>query len=248
MGTNRKLQATPWPTGQGSYSDKTLAMEQVIQQLSTQGYVWFKGGSYQDAKYLRTQIGNVINQCNVRHRPSSNAILSGTKTIPAHTDHHRADFIQWYMHKPADDGGGMTMLWPGDEIIENFRNSYGWSVVEKNPMICKEHDVFNDGTVNHRVIDTKNCWPSIFRPDDYKWKIYYSFWLADFTEQTDDKRDLMELKFKLFQQSVESVSPLVGTLEEGDIFIFDNRRMLHGRNGFTDTERHLERWWIETFI
>lgn len=250
MKTNRKLQATPWPTGQGSYSDRSLAMEQVIQQLSTQGYVWFKGGSYEDAEYLRTQIGNVILKTDIKHKPGSNALLAGTKTIPAHSDHHRADFIQWYMHKPASDGGGTTMLWNSDDIVKQFEKSYGWSILRKNPMYCIEHDVFHDGITKYKVLDG-NCYPSIFRPQGYKWMLYYSFWLADFRnseEWSEEKVQLMEMKFKLFQQSVESVDPLVGNLEEGDIFIFDNRRMLHGRTGYSDTERHLERWWIETFI
>ncbi len=34
------------------------------------------------------------------------------------------------------------------------------------------------------------------------------------------------------------------TIPEGHMLIWDNHRMLHGRTGFSDSRRHLTRYWL----
>jgi alpha-ketoglutarate-dependent taurine dioxygenase len=75
------------------------------------------------------------------------------------------------------------------------------------------------------------------KDDNGKYRIYYSFWLAD--------KDVPSA-FHKFRTMVEATNPTKINLEPNDILVIDNRRILHARGAISeDSRRHLIRYWIE---
>lgn len=243
-GTQRNLVPVSLPSGWDEVSDV------VLEQMVSNGYVWFQGGSHELAMRLKTFLGEPVYETHVREKVDSKAMLSKKSAIGPHTDHHAVDFILWYVHDHCDTGGE-TLIYPIDDIIDKWYDVGGIQMYHPKyrNLKCKEHRVFEGDPGEHLVIQREGSVRTIFRNmetsivDMDPPLVYYSFWLADHQDDEDAKR-----WFKLFQMSIECTTPLRGHLKKGDIFIFDNRRNLHSRTEYFDSKRHLERHWIKAIL
>ena len=178
------------------------------------------------AKKLAQQIGNIIHTTEVIVRDSP-GMLTSTKGLSFHTDHHKADWIIWYCHKQTSEGGE-SILVDGIKVFDSLPNN------EKNSLErvrLFEHKIFEDDKESQAFIEDSGA----------DKKMYYSFWEQE--PVTENEKDALEL----FETSLHNAQHTRILLQPGDILAIDNRRILHGRTPITGTkDRHLTRHWINT--
>lgn len=82
--------------------------------------------------------------------------------------------------------------------------------------------------------------PLVSRKYD-KLKIYYSFWLLNKLHNTEQKEAL-----SAFQEQLSLAHKVKFKLQQNDILVIDNGRILHGRTAIVDdSRRFLKRYWIQ---
>lgn len=228
------------------------AKDLTIEAMQKYGYVWWEQGTHEQAMKLRDFLGHHVYTTDVKAKADSKAMLSKMDTIGPHTDHHDVDFVLWYVHQHCKQGGGETHLYRFDDVLDSCAEGPGslqWFHPKYRNLKCKEHKVFEGDPGEHLVVQRTGQKHSIFRNletnlvDVEKSLVYYSFWLADHQNDSDN-----QAWFKRLQEKIEQTVPSVGFLPKDSVFIFDNRLNLHARTAYHDSSRHLERHWIKAVL
>ena len=153
------------------------------------------------------------------------ALGRGLKSIPWHTDHHRADLIAWQCIEPPPVGG-LTLLCDGIAAIEDLKAEARETL---GAVMLQEHQVFRDDEGVHPLLTTV----------DGHTRLYCSLWLAGQCHFDATQRQALEA----FQRAIEAREAHGMQWQEGDVLVIDNRRMLHGRSAIEGHHR-LERYWL----
>ena len=191
--------------------------------LREKGYVLIKGSNPEEAVKYAKQLGKIICTTDVQIR-KSRGILTTTRGLTFHTDHHKADYILWFCHQQTSEGGESVLV----DAKEVFQ-----SMDEKDKEVLRsinlyEHKVFDNDPEYYPLIDNNN-------------DLYCSFFPYDDESLTDEAKSVLYKFYKLFHDH-DHVNI---TLQPNDILIIDNRRMCHGRTEIRGTKnRHLKRYWI----
>lgn len=190
--------------------------------LREKGYILIKGSNPEEAVKYAKQLGKIIWTTDVQIRKSK-GMLTSTRGLEFHTDHHHADYILWFCHQQTTEGGESVLV----DAKEVFQSMY-----KKDQEVLRSIKLYE-----HKIFDhDPECYPLIDCNDD----VYYSFWEYDKDLHEEDKSVLDKFSKLLHDHDHVNI-----TLQPNDILIINNRRMCHGRTEIRGTKnRHLKRYWI----
>ena len=192
--------------------------------LREKGYVLISGSNLDEAVEYAKQLGNIIWTTDVQIRKSK-GMLTSTRGLEFHTDHHHANYILWFCHQQTTLGGESVLV-DAKEVISQMS--------DLDREVLRSINLFE-----HKIFDhDPEYYPLINASGD----VYYSFWEYDKVLSANDRAVLDR-----FSKLLHAHNHINMTLQPNDILIINNRRMCHGRTEIRGTQnRHLKRYWIST--
>jgi hypothetical protein len=152
-------------------------------------------------------------------------MLTSTRGLEFHTDHHHANYILWFCHQQTTLGGESVLV-DAKEVISQMS--------DLDQEVLRSINLFE-----HKIFDHD---PEYYPLIDESGDVYYSFWEYDKVLSANDRAVLDRFSKLLHDHEHANM-----TLQPNDILIIDNRRMCHGRTEIRGTQnRHLKRYWINT--
>lgn len=194
-------------------------------ELLRDGYFHVKGLNTAAFESLVQELGEVIHRTSVVVNLTSRALVMSDEALDLHTDHQRARYIAWHCIKQTDQGGSSLLLDVG-ALFDLLNKDEQLRLAE---IRFATHRVF-DGDVDEQAFLTAGGEARRF---------YY----APFLVLPQYRDDPLLLRFR---QLVREATPSQIHLQDGDVLIVDNHRILHGRTAiFGSKDRRLERCWIQ---
>jgi len=155
--------------------------------------------------------------------------------LPPHTEWYEFDAIPpryvalWCIHGTRGSGGE-TLLADGYELLSRF-SAEEVEQLHRKPYRWTSNALKNLGR-------SQSCMhPALRRSSD---SIIVSFSTNDFAVDDDLSYNYHSRGLKFFDENCQPIK-----LVDNSLLIWDNWRMLHGRNGFTDRDRRLRRVLID---
>lgn len=207
-------------------ADLDAQVEAARLHLGAHGYAHVPQADDRTRHALAGSLGELLHVEQVRARPESRALVTSTRALGPHTDHHAARFILWTCLKQSK-AGGESILVDGLAVAHALPEAQR-EALER--VVLFEHRVFDGDADEHPML-----WH-----EGGRWRLYYSFWLAK-----DDMSGEPRAAFEAFSAALQIAPQIRLRLQPGDLLVVDNHRMLHGRTAI-DGERHLVRWWLGT--
>ena len=199
----------------------------VAARLAEAGHAFVAKQSKAGVEAILKSLGEVIYVTDVKVNPESRSLVTSSKALDFHTDHHKAKWILWHCLRQTDNGGEST-------LVDAAAAYWKLSASDQNALAqitLFEHKIFDDDEDRHPLVKMENGEP----------KFYYSFWLADKNLPPAQKKALFA-----FREAVASETPVIIRLEKGDVLVVNNRRILHGRCEIKGSrDRFLKRFWIQ---
>jgi alpha-ketoglutarate-dependent taurine dioxygenase len=201
-------------------------VHEAVARLREHGFVHLPRAGESVFRDLAASLGETIHRTQVVVRTDSKALVTSDRALAVHTDHPKADYVAWFCHRPAVDGGASVLV-DGWEALASIPSR----LTDKLERVAlKEHRVFPDDSGSHPLLSYRNGQPVL----------YYSFWLVEEPRE----REVLEAVCA-FREAVDRVPRRCLRLERGAVLVVDNRRILHGRTAIHGGPgRHLERLWI----
>ncbi|MDV7659592.1 TauD/TfdA family dioxygenase [Acinetobacter baumannii] len=239
--------------------DKTLDLDGYKLLLEKQGWAILPPEFVKDdPERALSGFGQTLLQFNgkktfeVQYRPGfDNLPYSQSKNgIGPHTEAPVYDppprFLALHCHVQAKCGGGQTQLADGFEFYNSLDEELKKIACEKSISFSATAQPGYSGKLEHSTCIISNIEKKpIFRFS------YNQFYYGDVnpsdctttvTPKTDDDACLMriaELGETFFNNNLISI-----LIPEKSILIWDNQRLMHARVHYTDTSRHLTRYWL----
>jgi hypothetical protein len=197
-----------------------------LNELHRKGYQVVKSISYEDSLNIVSMLGYVIQKQIIQEDKNSYVKLATNQEMNLHTDHPDAKYIMWYCESPADVGGESYVL-----PISHITNHMNHTDVTNLKDVYLSVPPLYKGTEprKHKLYDGS--------------KFYYADWLLTdkdvYTKKTIDS--LHRFQQLIYKLPIEKIF-----LNEKDILIIDNDKVLHGRASFQNITRcrKLIRHWI----
>ena len=204
-------------------------MNEWLKILKEEGFVYLKNKDENFLNEVLNHLGEIIMVTDVKINPKSRSLVTSTRALDFHTDHHKANFIVWYCLRQTDEGG--------ESIILDAEKVYQKLTKEEQEMLLDinlyEHKVFPD--------DSEST-PLVYYNGNGKRHFYYSFWLVN----EIDKGNKALIKFKEIIEASEFVKI---QMNPNDILIVNNHRVFHGRTEIKGSKnRFLKRYWIKSNV
>jgi len=194
----------------------------IKSKLLENGYCHIPNQNIRELEVLISELGNVINETDVIANSESKSLVTSDKHLDFHTDNHLAKYIIWHCKRQAEKGGE-TMLCDAELVYSKLAE-------DEKLALSKIH------VYEHKMFPENGNSNPIVKEVDGKRRFYYSFWLA-----REKYRDLPV--FKKWRELILTESHKKFRLEENDILVIDNHRILHGRTEIKG-ERQLKRYWL----
>lgn len=183
------------------------------------------GGPAALAETLRS-LGDVLFVEEVKTANGSRALVTSTRALSPHTDHHRARWIVWICLQPAELGG--------DSLVIDGLAALARLTDEQRDALTRvelfEHSVFAGDMERHAMLT---------RTPGARPRLYYSYWLAE-----EAMPPAEQAAFDAFTDAVRASEQHRSRLRPGDLLVVDNHRVLHGRTAIEAGSRHLTRYWL----
>jgi len=196
--------------------------------LAREGFALLTGG--RDAfDALPARLGaEVIHQTDVAVRPGR-ALVTSDRALDLHTDHHRADWVAWLCVRPSS-AGGESYLADAEAAFVSLPEATRADLAR---LALFEHSIFPGDASLHPFVEERAG----------RRRFYCSFWFDP--AGIPDAACVSALDAFAVAARAHEVARL--RLDEGDVLIVDNRRVLHARTAITGTrDRHLVRHWLAT--
>lgn len=195
--------------------------------LSEKGYIHLTTQSAEQVGALIKPLGKVFFTTDVKVMPNSKSLVTSARPLDVHTDHHRARWILWHCLEQTDIGGENILV----DAIQAYQTLDPADKKMLLQVMLLEHKIFDKGMDFYPLVQEYNG----------NLKFYYSFWLAD-----KDMPESQKAAFTAFRKAVDAQEPSTIRLEQGDVLIVDNHRILHGRRIIDGHQKRLlKRFWIE---
>ena len=202
-----------------------MELANVVGELQTYGWTRFKTTEFEMREFL-PYLGTLLNHTQVSVVEGSKSLVTSSRGLSPHTDHHRARYILWNCDV-QQERGGETILVDGLAVFSSM-SQYDKSNLRNIRLI--EHSIFDGDKASH---------PMIFDVAGNE-ALYYSYWLCDESISPQHRES-----FDRFHAAVKAVQPIYIRLESGESLLIDNNRMLHGRVSLeNDSPRILQRYWF----
>lgn len=200
-------------------------IDTIRRELAEKGYAYLRNQDESQARALAESLGRVIMITDVMVKEGSQALVTSARSLDFHTDHNKAKYILWFCVKQTDLGGE-TLL------------ADTWKILRRMSQQSKE-DLSRIHLYEHKVFDDDpDSLPLLRFNDNNRPIIYYSFWLVK--NKTAHRKALLE-----FRSLIEKTEPTRLRLQDNDILIIDNHRILHARTAILGSKnRLLRRYWI----
>jgi hypothetical protein len=197
----------------------------MLKELLNAGFLHLTNQSEVQLNELINSLGHVIFTTDVVVMPESKGMVTSTRGLDFHTDHHKAKYIIWYCYKQTDLGGD-SILMDAEKIYQQLSDDH------KNKL--KSIELFE-----HKIFpDDKESNPFVATDEKGNRKFYYSFWLV----KNEDKQNPALIEF---QSLIKKSEPIKLNLKQRDILVVDNHRIFHGRTPIEGSkDRFLKRFWI----
>lgn len=197
----------------------------ALKVLYEQGFLHLPKQNENSLQEILTALGKVIQITDVTPKPDSKGLVTSTRGLDFHTDHHKAKFIVWYCYKQCSLGGE-SLLIDAAEIYQKLCPAYQ---IELQKVELFEHKVFPDDCEKYPLVSIDSNGNTRF---------YYSFWLVR-------EQDKQNPALRAFQELIRQAEPIKLKLQPTDILIVDNHRFFHARTPIEgDQDRWLKRFWL----
>ena len=197
----------------------------MIKELNENGYMHLKQVNESQLDELLRSLGEIIFTTDVVVKSESRGMVTSSRGLDYHTDHHKAKYIVWYCYKQTDLGGESLLL-DAERIYQQLSMA---DQIQLQNIALFEHKIFSDDKESYFLVSNNEIG---------KRKFYYSFWLV----KNEDKKNLALLEF---QKIIKHTEPVQLRLEESDVLIVDNHRIFHGRRPIEGSkDRFLKRFWL----
>ena len=198
----------------------------IVTQLRDDGYAHLHNIHKGQLREILNAIGEIIQITDVKVNPESRALVTSSRGLDFHTDHHKADIIAWHCIKQSSEGGESIFV-DGEKVIKQFTTNEKKILSE---IQLREHKIFSDDRDSQPLLQKIGN----------KYRFYYSFWLVN-----KDLRGNQKEVLEKFKSSVAEEIPYKISLQPKDVLLIDNGRILHGRADIRgDKDRFLKRFWI----
>jgi len=150
---------------------------------------------------------------------------------------HPPQVIAMLCERQASCGGGATILLPAADVLAEISKHGRRNLVEyfSNPVPFRVPDAFA-AAASQRIV-----WAPVFEGERIRYRRDTILSAASET-LTCSEREVLALRLELLNSYIQKCAKRkTTTLQPGEILFIDNRRMLHGRTGFSDLGRSLWR-------
>jgi len=197
----------------------------LMAEIRKNGYAVRSFRDYSDFLSQIDCVGKTVNKTDVLVDSRYSAQLTSQEAMSAHTDDASVDIIAWYCQSPASEGGESVCV--DTRRLPILNDPVG---SEKLTQIMVKRPREDDWT-------KAQLWPLLNRR-----RVYYAPWLVDREGLREEQEDLLGR----FEKELGEVEKYTVKLGESDALFIDNRRILHGRNSFSENEsvRRLVRHWV----
>ena len=208
-----------------------METKQVIEtnmaiEIARKGFIHLSYEKDRNLNETLNKLGNILFQSEIREKKKSTRLLASNLEMPFHTDHHEAKYIAWFCRSQSFTGGD-SLIKDTKPIMESLSDSVKGLLSE---IKVNSHRVFHSDKFSYPLVE----------PFADLFHVYYAPWLIVRPGCLKQQKALL-----LFQTLIESAKVERINLNEGDLLIIDNHRMLHGRSGFpSGSNRWLTRYWI----
>lgn len=201
--------------------------DKVFEKLEQHGFVVLRGGRREAVDELLPSLGTTVDVTDVEVDSDRPGMVTSPDSLDLHTDHGAIDYVALTCHAQTESGGD-SILVDGREVLNKLDE-------ETRRALQRVY------LTEHRVFPSDPDRRPLLRPDGDGWRIYYSFWLLE--ESLDE---VTEEALNAFRNALEKTNTTRLSLSPGDVLLFDNHRVLHGRTEIRgDSPRHLTRHWIQ---
>lgn len=204
------------------------SITKITSTLTETGYAFIANQSKEDVSHILGHLGEVIYTTDVKINHNSRALVTSSKALDFHTDHHKAKWILWYCLEQTDVGG--------ESILVDATLAYQ-KLENKNKKILAQIMLFE-----HKIFDDdENSYPLV-KHENGALEFYYSFWMAN-----ENMPPVQKTALTAFRSAIANESVIKLKLQKNDILIIDNHRILHGRCKIEGHQnRFLKRFWIQS--
>lgn len=197
----------------------------MTNELLENGFIHLRNQTEEQLKRILNSLGQVILTTDVKVNPDSKGMVTSSRGLDFHTDHHKAKYIVWYCYKQTDRGGDSILI-DAEKIFQQLSDNHKKQL---ETIELFEHRVFPDDNESYPLVSTN---------ENNERTFYYSFWLV----KDEDKQNEAMLEF---QKIISKTEQTRINLKEGDILIVDNHRVFHGRTPIEGSkDRFLKRFWL----
>ncbi len=190
----------------------------------------------------RTNFGDMFN---VASKPDPNNLAYTSLPLPLHTDLPNQELIPGYqlLHCFRNRAqGGESVFADGFQVCEDLRNEApdDYEILKRVPLPWRFHDRNHDIRRHRPIISEREDGT----PD-------YFVFNAHIADIPDMEADVLYRFYSVYQRLMRRIrKPRYAVhhlLAEGEMVVFDNARVLHGRTAFDagSGERHLRGYYIE---
>lgn len=205
----------------------TANFTEITSALTETGYAFIANQSEEDTALILGHLGEVIHTTDIKVNHNSRALVTSSRALDFHTDHHKAKWVLWHCLEQTDIGGESTLV---DATL-----AYQKLEDKNKEMLAQimlfEHKVFDDDEDSYPLVKCTNG----------ALEFYYSFWMAD-----KDMPAVQKASLEAFRSAIENESATRLKLQKNDVLAIDNHRILHGRSAIEGHQnRFLKRFWIQ---
>lgn len=201
-------------------------INKISTELSTKGFIYINRQCSLDFFYkISSQLGNIRSESDVKIVEKSNLKYLSINSLQFHNDIPYPGYIAWY-RVDAPIFEEPTYLIDCEDIVQQFTVSDLEVLAKIKIKVRNEPD------------------QSLISYYDGKLKIYMIPWAIS-SSSSDAEFHLLSLFYKYIQSKIDN-SRIPILLNQGEILIIDDTRVLHGRGVLNpNSERWLKRLWIE---
>ncbi len=207
-------------------------------RLQKQGWLHLEKTDVRVLKTILMGLGEVTYVLDVMVKPGK-ALVTSSKALGFHTDHHRADYVVWHCLEAAKIGG--------ESILVDAEAAFSMLDEKDQKQLPKikhyEHKVFDGDEGSQPLLSMQNG----------KRKFYYTPWLAAKNDKPQPQQGVKEKMpppqkraYEAFENAIKKTPNMEIKLQRSEVLIVDNGRILHGRRAFQGGRRHLKRYWIQS--
>ena len=201
----------------------------VLETVRTTG--WCRLGPMSDQEYreLVARLGRPWCETAVELRPDVRSYLCHAEAVPFHTDHPDADLMSWRC-EVQDATDGTQQLVDGHAALR----ACGEGVRDALTHVHAEVRVRGDSPPS-RI--------PIVRPSPAGDRLFFAPWLKPVEADAHSIAALDLLRAEIERRTTTHIQEV--RLDEGEVLVIDNGRLLHGRGPIdTTSRRRLRRFWI----